>query len=126
MKAGPQADEFGAFLMTKLRDSAIDEADALLSAHWKAPGLLSLQNDLAKLTPDQRAVVRRCVITSIDGGIHDFLFALSEEHDAGGRIAIVVEGQDIAGQSDGLHGEPYTDEGWFGRFSKHGVPPDPA
>ncbi len=126
MKSGPQADQFGAFLMAKLRDAAIDNADGLLSAHWKAPGVQSLQNDLAKLTPDQRAVVRRCVVDSIDAGIHDFLFALGEEHDAGGRIAVLIDGQDIAEQSDGLHGEPYTADGWFVRFSKHGDHPDPA
>jgi hypothetical protein len=126
MEAGPQANEFGAFLMTKLRDPAIDQADGLLNALWKAPGLRSLQADLAKLTPEQRAVVRRCVVSAVDAGIHDFLFALGEEHDAGGRIKITIDGQDVASQSDGLHGEPFTEQGWFGRFSKHGVPADPA
>lgn len=126
MKAGPKADEFGAFLMSKLRDAAIDNADGLLSGHWRAPGLRDLQADLGKLTAEQRAVVRRCVINSVDAGIHDFLFALSEEHDAGGRIKVTIDGEDVARQSDGLHGEPFTEEGWFGRFSKHGVPSDPA
>eukprot|EP00456_Euglypha_rotunda_P062006 TRINITY_DN51_c3_g3_i1.p1 TRINITY_DN51_c3_g3~~TRINITY_DN51_c3_g3_i1.p1 ORF type:complete len:169 (+),score=22.40 TRINITY_DN51_c3_g3_i1:905-1411(+) len=126
MKAGPEADKFGAFLMAKLRDAAIDHADALLAAHWKAPGLQSLQNELRQLSPEQRAVVRRCVIEAVDGGLHDFLFALGEEYDSGGAIAVVVDGQNVAAQSDGLHGEPYTEDGWFGRFSKHGVPPDPA
>ena len=126
MKAGPEADEFGAFLMRNLRDPAIDHADALLSSHWKAPGLQSLQADLAKLTPEQKAVVRRCVLSSIDAGIHDFLFALGEEQEADARIAVIVDGQDIAQQSDGLHGELFAEEGWFARFSTHGVPPDPA
>lgn len=47
MKTGPKAEEFGAFLMTKLRDVAIDRADGLLSEHWKSPGLQSLQTELA-------------------------------------------------------------------------------
>lgn len=126
MRAGPQANKFGAFLMKNLRDAAIDDADALLAAHWKAPSLKALQADLAKLTPKQRSVVRRCVIRAIDTGIHDFLFALSEEHDAGGRIAVVVDGKDVASQSDGLHGEPFTEEGWYSKFSKHGAPTDRA
>ncbi len=126
MRVGAQADRFGAFLVAKLRDSAIDHTDALLSARWKAPGLQSLQTDPRRLTPEQRAVVRRCVIAAVDGGLHDFLFALGEQHDAGGTIAIVVGGHDIPAQSDGLHGEPYGDDGWFARFSKHGPHPEPA
>lgn len=126
MKSGPQADKFGAFLMAKLRDATIDHADALLAAHWKAPGLQSLQDELRRLTPEQRDIVRRCVVTAVDSGLHDFLFALSEEHDAGDKIVVLVDGQNVAAQSDGLHGEPFTDEGWFVRFSKHGEPPDPA
>eukprot|EP00475_Leptophrys_vorax_P023963 TRINITY_DN32978_c1_g1_i1.p1 TRINITY_DN32978_c1_g1~~TRINITY_DN32978_c1_g1_i1.p1 ORF type:complete len:103 (-),score=12.38 TRINITY_DN32978_c1_g1_i1:394-702(-) len=57
MKAGPEADKFGAFLMAKFRDAAIDHADALLAAHWKAPGLQSLQNDLRQLSPEQTQIV---------------------------------------------------------------------
>jgi hypothetical protein len=126
MRAGAQADRFGAFLMAKLRDAAIDHADALLAARWKAPGLQSLRSDLGRLTPEQRAVVRRCVIEAVESGLHDFLFALGEERDAGARIAAVVDGQDIEAQSDGLHGELYGADGWFARFSKHGPHPDPA
>jgi hypothetical protein len=119
-------DKFGAFVVAKLRDSAIDHADALLASHWKSPGLQPLQTDLQRLSSDQRAIVRRCVIEAVDAGLHNFLFALQEEHDSGAEIAVVVDGHPVAAQSDGLHGQPYTAEGWFARFSKHGPPPDPA
>ena len=78
------------------------------------------------MTGKQRAIVRRCVIAAVDAGLHDFLFALQEEHDAGARIGVFIDGRSVAAQSDGLHGEPYSDEGWFARFSKHGPHPDPA
>jgi hypothetical protein len=126
MRVGPQADQFGAFLVANLRDAAIDTADGLLAARWKAPGLESLQSELRRLTPEQRAIVRRCVIEAVDSGLHDFLFALGEQHHAGGTIAVVVDGHNIAAQSDGIHGEPYGDDGWFARFSKHGPHPNPA
>jgi hypothetical protein len=119
-------DKFGEFVVTKFRDPAIDHADGLLAARWKAPGLQALQADLRRLTVEQRALVRRCVITALDGGLHDFLFALQEEHDAGAAIVLTVDGLPVAAESDGLHGEPYGDDGWFARFSKHGVHPDPA
>jgi hypothetical protein len=119
-------DKFGEFVVAKLRDAAINHADAVLAARWKAPGLQVLQADLRKLTTEQRAIVRRCVIDAVDIGLHDFLFALQEEHDAGAEIAVLVDGQPVAAESDGLHGEPYSDEGWFARFSKHGRHPDEA
>ena len=119
-------DRLGEFVVAKFRDPAIDHADGLLAARWKAPGLQSLQADLRRLTAEQRAVVRRCVIAAVDCGLHDFLLALQEEHDAGTGVAVVVDGQPVAAESDGLHGEPYSDGGWFARFSKHGPHPDPA
>jgi hypothetical protein len=119
-------DKLGEFMVAKLRDAAIGHADALLAAHGKAPGLQALQADLRRLTDAQRAIVRRFVIESVDSGLHDFLFALQEEHDAGGEIAVTVDGQPVAAESGGLHGEPFSDEGWFARFSKFGPHPDPA
>ena len=119
-------DKFGEFVVAKLRDRAIDHADGLFAGRWKAPGLRALQADLRRLTAEQRAIVRRCVIAAVDSGLHDFLFALQQEHDAGGGVAVVVDGKPVAAESDGLHGEPYSDEGWFARFSKHGPHPDPA
>ncbi|MCE9533775.1 MAG: hypothetical protein K8T89_22000 [Planctomycetes bacterium] len=119
-------EKFGEFIVTKLRDRAIEYADGLLAARWKSPSSKDLQSSLAKLTQAQRALVRRVVIDAVDGGIHDFLFALDEIKDAGQDISIIVDNQNVAALSDGLHGEPYTDEGWFARYSKHGSHPDPT
>jgi len=81
---------------------------------------------MARLTPAQRALVRRVVLQAVDSGLHDFLFALGEADDFEEGIAFVVGGQNVAELSDGLQGEPYGDAGWFKRFSKHGPHPDPA
>ena len=126
MKVGPQADKFGAFIMKKLRDEAIDYYDGLARKHWKAPGLQPLQVALATMTPEQRAVVRRCIISSVDAALHSFLFGLGEAHDRNEGIAVTVDGKNIVEQSDGLHGELFGDDGWYGRYSKHGQPSDPA
>jgi len=119
-------DKFGEFVAANLRDTVIDRADTLIAGHWKTPGSQALQNDLRRLTEEQRAVVRRCVVAAVDSGLHDFLFALQEQHDSGGDIAVVVDSQPVAEVSDGLQGEPYGDRGWWVRFSKHGPHPDPA
>jgi len=119
-------DKFGEFVVANLRDAAIDHADSLLVGHWKAPGLQALQAELRRLTDEQRALVRRCVIDAVDSSLHDFLFALQEEHDTEAGIAVFVDSGPVAAESDGLHAEPFGDEGWFARFSKHGPHPDPA
>lgn len=126
MRVGPEADKFGAFLMANLRDKAIDFFDGLALGRWKSPRMQPLQTALAALTPEQRAVARRCVLAAVDAGLHDFLFALGDAHDRGEGIAVLVDGHNVAEQSDGLHGELFTGEGWFARHSRHGEPADPS
>jgi hypothetical protein len=121
-----RVEKFGEFVVRKLRDPAIDNADGLLTSRWKSPASQDLQARLAELTDAQRDLVRRVVINAIDGGIHDFLFALDEIKDAEQDITVMVDGKDVAALSDGLHGEPYSDEGWFARFSQYGPHPDPS
>lgn len=70
--------------------------------------------------------MRPAFVEALDEAIHDFLFALQEEADSGGEVAIRVRGKNVATLSDGLHGELFGEEGWFARFSAHGVPPDEA
>jgi hypothetical protein len=120
MRLGPQADRFGAFVIASFRDEALDFFDGLARGHWKSTRVQELQAALTAMTPEQRAVVRRCVLASIDAGLHEFLFALTEGHDREGSISVLVEGLNVANQSDGLHGELYGDSGWLVRHSKHG------
>ena len=123
---GPEADRFGAFVMANLRDKAIDFFDGLSCGRWKSARTQPLQAALAAMTFEQRAVVRRCVIAAVDAGLHDFLFALGEVHDRTKGIAVLVDGRNVAEQSDGLHGELFSDDGWFARHSRHGEPAGPS
>jgi hypothetical protein len=120
-------DEFGQFLMTNLRDQGIDSLDRLLAAQSKAPARAKIQHELQALTAEQRALVRRAFINSLDSAIHDFLFALQDETDRNdGNIAVTVAGQNIATMSDGLQGELFTEDGWFARYSTYGEPSENA
>ncbi len=119
-------DTWGRFLMKHLRDPAHDHLEGLLIGHWKAPSLKQLQRDLRKLTAAERSIVKRALASAIDSAIHDFLFAIQESHDDGGKVVVKVDGKDVAELSDGLQGELFTDKGWFARFSKHGKPDDEA
>lgn len=119
-------DKFGRFLMEHLRDHAIDDVDTLVAAGWKAPGVQALQTELVGLTAQQRSVVRRCVITCVDSAIHAFLYKLQELADFENDLQVLVDGKNVAMLSDGIHGEPFGEEGWQAPFSKHGQSPDQA
>ena len=80
--------------------------------------------DLASLTDEQRAIVRREVIEGIDGAIHHLLW-LFEQHDVNGFDVIFVGTDDdpvprplsVSDLSDGLGGEPYAEDGWIGKYA---------
>ena len=118
--------EFGRVVIVKLRDRGIDHLDKLLAGKAKAPAFRKLQGELKSLDQEQRALLRRAFVTSLDSALHDFLFALQEQNDSGGRVAVLVDGSRIAEASDGLHGELFTEDGWFARCSRHGEPPEEA
>ena len=112
-------DKFGKFIVVNLRDRGIDFAEGLLKKHWKAPGLLETQNEIANLNGNQKAAFINAIRETLDVAIHDFLFALQEQADFDNDIQILVDGQNIVKLSDGLHGEAYSDEGWFAKYSRH-------
>lgn len=113
-----ELDSFGKILMEGLRDSSINYFDMLSEGKWKAPDLQTLQTDLKIFNEEQISIMRRALISSIDTGIHDFLFKLQQQEEEG--IAIVVNGKNLADISDGLHGELFTEDGWYQRFSEYG------
>jgi hypothetical protein len=41
-------------------------------------------------------------------------------------LKLLVGGEDVMAATDGLHGEPYSDDGWYARFSEFGEPPEEA
>ena len=110
--------------MENLRDRAIEKFENLAEGVYKAKAHRNLQNALSSLSPDQIDIVRRCIVESIDSGIHDFLFAIQENLDFENDIQIKVEGTNIAELSDGLHGELFTEDGWQAKYSKFGEAPD--
>jgi hypothetical protein len=115
MKAIPPVDKFGKFIVENLRDKGINFAVGLLERHWKAPSLLEMQNEIANLSNTQKRAFIKAITQTIDGAMHDFLFALQEIND----IQILVDGQNIVELSGGIHGEAYSDEGWFAKYSRY-------
>lgn len=120
MNTQSPVDKFGQFIVENCRDKGIDFAEGLLKGDWKAPDLLELQRVLGTLNDTQKAAFLKAVTNAIDGAMHDFLFALQEQADFDNDIQIMVDGKDIVELSDGIHGEAYSDDGWFAKYSRHG------
>ncbi len=115
----PAVDKFGRLIVTRLRDRAIDFYDLAARGHWKSPGLRRLQAGLAKMTPAQLAVVRECMVRTIDTAMHDFLVAMEEASGPENGVAVLVDGRDVVEASETLHGEQFGPDGWIARFGKH-------
>jgi hypothetical protein len=112
-------DKFGELVVTQLRDRALEFFDMLAAGKWKAPRLLTLQDELAGLSDEQRRIVRRCVVDAVDVGMHDFLFALVTAHDFDEGIEVLVDGENVVELSDQLNGEQFGENGWIARFGKY-------
>lgn len=115
-------DKFGAFFVQNLRDKMLDSLEKLLRGDSKAPGDQKLQSQLSSFSKEQKQVLRDTFDDLIKTGMHDLLFAIQDQADHKGTIKVLVDGQEIAKISDGLHGEIFGDEGWIVRFSKHPCP----
>lgn len=112
-------DKFGELIVKRCRDRGIFYAEGLLKNHWKAPSLKKLQSHLSTLPQADKDAFLEAVISTIDTTIHDLLFAIQENSDNEDDIQIIVDGKNIAKISDGLHGEAYSDEGWYAKYSKY-------
>ncbi len=117
-------DHFGKFIAENLRDRAMKHYDLMAQGHWKSPSILIVQERIVNLSQEQKDIMRRCLLSSVDSAIHDFLFKLQKQADFENRIEILVDGENIVECSDGIHGEMFLEDGWFARFSKDGEPPD--
>lgn len=111
-------DRFGKLIVESIRDSSLEYLQTMFDGEWKAPDLQPLQARVSSLNPDLKALVFELADDLLTHAMHDFLFAIQESHDGGTGIEVVVDGNEIAAQSDGLHGEIFGKDGWIVRFSK--------
>lgn len=115
-----ELEKFGEFLTKNLRDNGIEYFDALINGLSRTPDVLLLEDDVKSFYFDQIKIIRKCVVKTIDNAIHDFLSAVQEKTCKEYKITITVNGKDITLISDCLQAEPYSDSGWYARYSKFG------
>lgn len=112
-------DKFGSFVVRNLRDRMLFDLDMYLRGKWSAPESQVIQERLSRMPPEDQASIRDLVDRLITSGMNGLLFALQEETDADGSIRVVVDGQEVAKLSDGLHGELFGEDGWIVRHSQY-------
>jgi hypothetical protein len=108
------------------RDTVIRQFEHAVEGTHPAIRHQKRHRDLASLTDELRAIVRREVIEGIDGAIHHLLW-LFEQHDVNGFDVMFVGTDDdpihqpvsVSDLSDGLGGEPYTEDGWIAGDSRY-------
>lgn len=113
-------DRFGEFLIKNLRDQGLDLFEQLKQGKAKSSSLKPLQNKLQEYDDVELSIIKECIKQCLDVGIHDFLYALQENHYLEKDIQVMVNDENIADLSDGLNGELFTEDGWFAKFSKYG------
>jgi len=112
-------DKFGSFVVRKLHDKMHFDLEMLLRGSWKAPFAQGLQKEIADFSETEKDTIRKIADHIIVSGMHDMLFALQEEADTDGSIRVLVDGAEVAKESDGMHGEIFGEEGWITRFSEY-------
>jgi hypothetical protein len=118
-------DRFGQLVMAQ-RDTVIRQFEHEVEGTNPAIRHQKRHRDLAPLTDEQLAIVRREVIEGVDGAIH-YLLWLFEQHDVNGFDVIFVGTDDdpaaqpvsVSELSDGLGGELYTEDGWISKYSRY-------
>jgi len=112
-------DKFGKIIIDNLRDKQIDYFKGLLEDKWKAEDLKELQQKLKQFNQEERKILNELIENILTHSIHDFLFSIQENSDLDKGLEILIDNENVATLSDGLHGEIFGDEGWIQKFSKY-------
>lgn len=112
-------DYFGEFLMTRVRDEAIEQWDMTLHGKMKDPESKEYAKAFKAMASDSRAIVESLIPKIVDTTLHHLLWALEQDE----QISLTVEAggktiKRLQDESDGLSGETQGANGWVAKFSK--------
>lgn len=105
-------DEFGVFLIRRVRDKVLDRFEMLLDGRLKGDDAARLRQVMGGVDEE---TVRALAREAVDATLHCLLSSAEEDE----RIQLLLNRTDVRVVSDGLAGELYGDHGWVTQFSKH-------
>jgi hypothetical protein len=109
-------DVLGEMLVKQLRDRALKEADKIITGVYKRGDMVPVHEVLEEMSQQQIDAVATLVRSAVDHGLHDLCLALSDDDCP---VRVIVEGDDLGAESDGLHGEVVGKKGWIVKFSAY-------
>ena len=110
-------DEFGRWLISQVRDYAIEDWKMMIRGTMKGIDAEDLTRKLDSTSnpAESRKLLSELVPSIVDSALHGLLVALDEP----GHPDLTVRGHTVSEVSDGLAGELPSEEGWVSRFSKY-------
>lgn len=117
-------EKFGKELMEHCRDSALEVFHATLEGKMKSPDCVNLYQRSLNFSDENKTILKDFVYSFIDNTIHHFLWELEDNYefdliyykDKEKNPKDFVSLPEI---SDGLCGEPLTEDGWIEKYSKY-------
>jgi ferritin len=111
-------DYFGKYLMTQVRDEAIDHWDRIIDGFMKDSESQEIHNKLKKYSSEEIEFLRELLSKVVDTTLHHLLWSI-EQHESIDILVSTESGTvyNVKEISDGLAGELYTEDGWINRFS---------
>jgi hypothetical protein len=118
-----ELDAFGQLLMRDVRDRAIRELFGQLQG--AGPGPLP-EELLRKISAADEAAIRSLISYAADQTIGNFLWYLYTNEDDR-KFAMFGPGEtNMASLSDGIHTEPFSEQGWIAKYSAFPLQADDA
>ncbi|MDR3179911.1 MAG: hypothetical protein LBT70_03355 [Holosporaceae bacterium] len=95
---------FGKNVIIAARDMTIKEKFEIVNGSSNAPLYIKLHEELASFNSEQKKIIQKLMITSIDGAINNFLWMMEQNNDKYAFVAKCKNGEqfDIEQESDGL------------------------
>lgn len=123
MDGSENLNTFGELLIKQVRDRTIDQWEKILTGQIKSKRAVSVYEEAqVKLDSSALEMVTGLVSQIVDSTLHNFLSLCEQEE----KIKILfktnyieeAEATDIVGNSEGLAGELYTEDGWILKYSE--------
>jgi hypothetical protein len=115
-------DAFGTEFTREARDTSVRMLEVLVEGRQGSEEDHRIANLLQKMSSGEREFTIHLVRRFIDTSLHNVLWMIerSDRFDLVARSDDGMETRSLKEQSDGLSAEPYTEEGWFARYSAYG------
>ena len=112
-------DNFGEIIIKNFFDKGLDRFEELRNRKLKSFSALELSDKLDQFSIQQLETIEKLIFNVMQSATHDFLYFTQEESDLNNWFKILVNQENVAEHSDGLHGELFGEKGWLSKYSQY-------